>query len=368
MTAINFPNPAGQTPVNTFGPDTTPAATANGVTYEYTNGSWSIVGAGGSSTEDRFVSKIADDHKIGELTIGPDAGTDNITLAADGNVGLFNKSTKGYGLDFSYQGNINDGYSPYIRVQRLPGTTSDKPGNAFIRSYNDTTLTTNLTYNGLLDLGGAIDKDDPNASVANIRLDGRDGSAVFRDSVGLANNRFYVEHLSGQGSRLYLGTSNVVSNSASRTVEIDGRDGSATFAGGVTASDRFRCTRTDGTSACLVAYTEGGSTSTARINANGSASFEGLVTFNGGTSGVTGRALEVNGEISIGTETDNPANYTTTTDAEGNETQVYNGPTLDVKDRLTKADNALKLLKTAAAAATDFAGLQAAIATALADV
>ena len=31
------------------------------------------------------------------------------------------------------------------------------------------------------------------------------------------------------------------------------------------------------------------------------------------------------------TEADNDANYTATTDAEGNETRVYNGPTLDVK-------------------------------------
>ena len=37
-------------------------------------------------------------------------------------------------------------------------------------------------------------------------------------------------------------------------------------------------------------------------------------------------------------------------------------------DRLQKADNALKALKTAAAAASDFASLQTAIATALADI
>ena len=61
-------------------------------------------------------------------------------------------------------------------------------------------------------------------------------------------------------------------------------------------------------------------------------------------------------------------NYTTTTDADGNESRVYNGPTLDVKDRLTKADAALQTLKTAAAAAVDFAELKAAIATALADI
>ena len=44
------------------------------------------------------------------------------------------------------------------------------------------------------------------------------------------------------------------------------------------------------------------------------------------------------------------------------------GAVLDVKDRLQKADAALLALKTAAAAATDFASLKSAIATALADI
>ena len=91
-----------------------------------------------------------------------------------------------------------------------------------------------------------------------------------------------------------------------------------------------------------------------------------------GTSGATGRNLEVYGGIQINTEPDNDDNYTFTTDVdeEGNtvETRVYNGPTLDVTDRLSKADTALQTLKTAAAAAVDFSELKAAIATALADI
>ena len=50
------------------------------------------------------------------------------------------------------------------------------------------------------------------------------------------------------------------------------------------------------------------------------------------------------------------------------EIRTYTGPTLDVKERLTKADNALIALKAAAEAATDFAELKAAIVTALADI
>ena len=76
--------------------------------------------------------------------------------------------------------------------------------------------------------------------------------------------------------------------------------------------------------------------------------------------------------LTLNLEPDNDANYVTTTDVDedGNtvETRVYNGPTLDVKERLTKADTALQTLKSAAAAAVDFAELKAAIATALVDI
>ena len=47
---------------------------------------------------------------------------------------------------------------------------------------------------------------------------------------------------------------------------------------------------------------------------------------------------------------------------------TYTGPTLDVKERLTKADVALQNLKTAVATAVDFAELKAAMTTALADI
>ena len=86
------------------------------------------------------------------------------------------------------------------------------------------------------------------------------------------------------------------------------------------------------------------------------------------TNGVTVGSIKYNGSTLFNLEPENDANYTTTTDAEGNQTLVYNGPTLDVKERLTKADTALQTLKSAAAAAVDFAELKAAIATALVDI
>ena len=62
-----------------------------------------------------------------------------------------------------------------------------------------------------------------------------------------------------------------------------------------------------------------GIATTANINADGTAYFAGNITAP---------------NVTFNLEPDNDDNYTTTTDADGNETQVYNGPTLDVKERL----------------------------------
>ena len=43
MAVINFPDPAAQTPLNTFSPTSTPTASSNGVTYVWTDGSWSVL-------------------------------------------------------------------------------------------------------------------------------------------------------------------------------------------------------------------------------------------------------------------------------------------------------------------------------------
>lgn len=50
--ALSFPNPATQTPLNTYSPTSTPAATTNGVTYTWdgTLGAWKAAAGGGGST------------------------------------------------------------------------------------------------------------------------------------------------------------------------------------------------------------------------------------------------------------------------------------------------------------------------------
>jgi hypothetical protein len=137
-----------------------------------------------------------------------------------------------------------------------------------------------------------------------------DGSAEFAGGWGndngirLDNNGFNVRSDSGRGLGIYSGGN----SDANRTITLNG-DGSATFAGNIDA-----------------------------------------------------------GNVFFNLEPDNPANYTTTTDSEGNETQVYNGPTLDVKERLTRTATALAALKAAAADnSTTLAELKSAFVAALAD-
>jgi hypothetical protein len=67
-------------------------------------------------------------------------------------------------------------------------------------------------------------------------------------------------------------------------------------------------------------------------------------------------------------EANDDTKYTSTTDVDGNETLVYNGAVLDVKERLTKTDAALQSLKAALVTTTDHASLKAALIAALADI
>ena len=199
------------------------------------------------------------------------------------------------------------------------------------------------TYAGNVS-SGAIDGNSDTAAGARLYSSGQ---VLIQKNAGSTDEIFLV----------YAGRTTIptVSISADGTAEFAGRvegelfisrqgTGAApsTFIGG--SAFAFE-TRVDGSAGGIKAYIE---------QATGNAYFKGDVTSDG--------------TIGFNLETDNDANYTTTTDAEGNESRVYNGPTLDVKDRLTKADAALQTLKTAAAAAADFAELKAAIATALADI
>ena len=157
--------------------------------------------------------------------------------------------------------------------------------------------------------------------------------------------------------------------SASPNIKLNA-DGSAEFAGSLiagtptdTASDTVRGVRVtsgvnrstidlqskkvDSTGGVLRVYK--GTVNTAAISNDGSAEFAGNITA---------------GNVTFNLEADDDTKYTATTDAEGEQTLVYNGAVLDMKE----VGLALVALKSAAAAASDFATLKSAIATALANL
>jgi hypothetical protein len=76
--ALNFPDPATQTPVNTWSPTSTPSATTNGTTYTWDGEKWRVSGS------PAFVN-ISGDTMTGDLTVpslneGPLAGYRNALI------------------------------------------------------------------------------------------------------------------------------------------------------------------------------------------------------------------------------------------------------------------------------------------------
>ena len=162
----------------------------------------------------------------------------------------------------------------------------------------------------------------------------RNGTAEFAGNVVAANSKFTV---TPNAVRIGDNTGSASQNSASVINK---------------ATGTVSIFHENGSSALFLQCLKNGVPSRAQIATDGSAQFAGDITAN---------------NVKFNLEPDNAANYTTTTDAEGNETQVYNGPTLDVKERLEKAQETFEELQVAVANATDFNALKAAMLTALQD-
>ena len=133
--ALEFPaNPAAQTPVNVYGPNSTPDATTNGVTYTWNGSYWEADAAGDvdlsgfynkTESDDRFVN-VDGDTMTGDLIVpslngGPLAGFRNQII----NGGFhFQQRSPGAGID------ILDGETKYYsdRWMMIPGGTDITTG------------------------------------------------------------------------------------------------------------------------------------------------------------------------------------------------------------------------------------------------
>ena len=103
MTAITFPDPAGQSPANTYSPTSTPDATSNGATYIWDGQKWETSTVGFFPSSGGTVS--------GNITV-TGIGTFQSSVGVSGNVTAASFSGDGSGLTnlpagLVYEGNIN---------------------------------------------------------------------------------------------------------------------------------------------------------------------------------------------------------------------------------------------------------------------
>jgi hypothetical protein len=282
---------------------------------------------------------------------------------------------------------INRGGADYqAQVSELPpgpsgtpnGGTGDRPSSPEIGDlYFDTDLDLLIVWNGTswepvsppqdpdqwTRTGTTLAPTNPGDTVAVTAADGTenislnaDGSAQFADAAtckrlvvattsdtdGQVVASFYGFGGNSRGLEVKLGKSGAVANAL---VTLDAKqsvEGILAFA--TKGVERMRVDD--------VRVAIGGTLPSApniTLKADGSATFAGSVTAD---------------NVTFNLEADDDTKYTATTNEEGEQTLVYNGATLDMKE----VGLALVALKSAAAAASDFTTLKSAIATALANL
>ena len=430
MAAVNFPNPAATNP-ETGEPYSAGWTADNGVTYIYEDNSWKAQSLAGPAADDKYVN-VDGDNMTGNLSLGTDKITLDASNGSAEFAGAFKQEDTANGTGLEMKTSVNNwsihatqdsgtaAKGLYLRGTSGDGTRADGlyvyPGATGSTApvwfplqaiVGGTVISPNITLDGLD--GSASFAGDVKASAASVQLIdrkinfARSSDNAFAASIGFMpdvfaaiqdNLAYGIYHQAGGGSDIYIGltTDNGTSEANGlcfynvHTDEVTAKiraDGSAEFAGALEVGNYNSGNSTSGgilakPSGQLVVQSEAGSKESPKtaiqgyetsstgtmssswyIKSDGSAVFKGTVQTAGGV--VTPSAI-------IQTETDNPDNYTSTT-IEGEEQLVYNGPTLDVKERLTKTQTALTALKAAALdTATDLAGLKAAIVTALADI
>jgi hypothetical protein len=298
---------------------------------------------------DGLYVKQSGDNMTGDLTLGGD----KITLdATDGSA-----SFAGGNFSINPVGGVNN----FARYLCKVGPDAD--ADAFVVS-NAIGSSRQATWygNGDLVIGGTINGNGASGDDANITFN-RDGSAEFAGDITFTGDTNTIQFGDSgiapspaggmlirrriiDGSDAATGNEIVIYNSketeaafaiqaapdAATTKEnkiVLNNDGSATFANKVIAGNYLvndyglaTSSASTGDKATLFAANWGGgwildlrqsNVSVFHVDNNGNSTFRNAV-------------FEL--------EPDNDAHYTTTTDSEGNETRVYNGPTLDVKERL----------------------------------
>jgi hypothetical protein len=316
---------------------------ATNIVYVWTPPVWKTDYTPNAQADAKYV-EVAGDNMTGDLTLS----ADKIRLyAANGNAE--------FAGEIKAQGNSSSGGT--IRVSNA--RTSKK--SAFIVEgliEPDNSVGTNkpkavFTNKGDLTLGTDASSDpkiflayDGSATFASSRfnIDSDGGAAVVYQGADDATPCLDLYVPNGAATTPFIRATNGLAEVASINA-----DGSAEFAGLVNVGDTgadpeghtlytngaLYSRRSGNSNAVYRAFTSGNPNYTIEFKNDGSAEFAGDITAN---------------NVSFNLEADNAAHYTTTTDSEGNETQVYNGPTLDVKEKLQEALATIADLQTRIAA------------------
>ena len=331
----------------TFGP-----ITVNGAVTVPDGSAWTVVGGGeggggggdlwvrnGTTLSPRSSGDNLDD--IGNINAASVTGSGSITTTSD----IVSGGEWGVDNETSIQSNFGFG------VRR------DSGGQVFAAykdAYGDAGRKVLINSNGNVEVAGYITGGDPDPGNVNgdgyVNLDGPNGLLFVRPKTSTA---FQVSDKNSGGTTFLItaeGNVEAAGKIQLSTFDITETDGYGwRLDAGISPTDAFgqldlQCLQgaaqnnatirvVEGTTTHFLVQT-GGTTwiggdvyaaPQIQLNSNGSAIFTGTVT-------ADGKVLTRNVELQIAA--DDPANYVSTTDAEGETTSVYNGPKLSVLDEL----------------------------------
>ena len=367
MAVVTFPDPTANNPAtgDTYGegwynPD-------NGVTYKYVNGVWKADSVqGGTVAGD--LQQVTDNGNTttngatfgGIVDVGgnPQSAEVGCRLRADIGFSMACAPANGVAFGVYEEGDTqrncsiySDGRATFASIVSVNAEGKRGDNETILAGYDSSkSVTSTINGDGSATFadGGINLKPDNGGKleVSDFVLESAFNHTIIKtDATG-----FWSPDSWSFGPDVSDTSSAVISlNATEGNIVLDGR---LTCYGRTTAGARVTISN-PGNVPCLSGYGSDG-VEKFKINAQtGTGDFEGKITAN---------------NVTFNLEPDDDSNYVTTTDAEGNESRVYNGPTLDVKDLLETTRTALETLKSAAASASDFAGLKAAIATALANI
>ena len=186
MATLNFPSdPGAQTPVNTYGPDSTPLSTSNNITYVWDGEKW--VASTQNSSDARYVN-VTGDTMTGDLTVP--------NLISQGTVTGTNIPTNGSIVGYQ-QGQINPSSSEGVTFSSANGLWSRVGNSVSIQYY--------MLSSGAGD-GNLFSLTLPYKSTADKGQNGSSVGSIMFQSINIGNDKVLSAYVAGDANSLRLYT------------------------------------------------------------------------------------------------------------------------------------------------------------------